>query len=52
MVQYVCNDDSKEAKEQNCSAGIDHWMEHPHSQWGAREVRYLLETTEVKLTLI
>lgn len=40
----MCDDDGEEAKEEHCSAGIDHRVEHPYRDgWVVGEVRHLLE---------
>ena len=55
VVKYVRDDDGEEAEEQHCSAGIDHRVEHPHSDGcGVGEVRHLLERnhTQVEVSFL
>lgn len=43
MVKYVCDDDGEEAKEEHCSTGIHHRVEHPYRDGcRVREVWHLL----------
>lgn len=43
MVQYVRDDDGEEAEEQQCSAGVNHRVEHPSRDGrGVGKVRHLL----------
>lgn len=46
----MCDDDGKEAKEEHCSAGVDHRVEHPYrDRCGVGEVRHLLERDHTQL---
>lgn len=43
----MCDDDGEEAKQEHCSAGIDHRVEHcDRVGRGVWEVRHLLERNE------
>lgn len=46
----MCDDDGEEAKEEQCSAGIDHRVEHLYRD-GCRvwEVRHLLERNHTQM---
>lgn len=49
MVKYVGDDDGEEAKEEHCSTGVDHRVEHPYRDGcGVGEVRDLLTKIKMK----